>query len=133
VVRSAPERLEAAGVAARCKVVPGDAFEAVPRGGDLYLLSRVIHDWHDDDAVRILRSCRTAMNQDATLALVEAVIASDRPAAILMDLHMLVLGLGKERTAAEFGNLFARAGFALQRVIPTQGRTGVNVIEARCV
>jgi SAM-dependent methyltransferase len=136
VVRAAPERLLEAGVASRCTVVAGDAFDAVPQGGDLYLLSRVIHDWNDADAERILRSCRTAMKDDGTLALVEAVIAdhaSDRAAAILMDLHMLVLGLGKERTADEFRELLARAGFALQRVIPTQGRTGVNIIEACCV
>ena len=114
----------------------GNAFDAVPRGGDLYLLSRVIHDWHDEDALRILRTCRTAMDDDARLLLVEAVVAdraSDQPAAVLMDLHMLVLGLGKERTAGEFRELLARGGFALQRVIPTQGQTGVNVLEARCV
>ena len=136
VVRAAPERLQAAGVAARCKVVGGDAFDAVPEGGDLYLLSRVIHDWNDEGAVRILRSCRTAMKHDSTLVLVEAVVAdrvTERPAAILMDLHMLVLGLGKERTAGEFGALLTRAGLALQLVVPTQGRTGVNVLEARCV
>jgi hypothetical protein len=136
VVRAAQERLQAADVTARCKVVAGDAFDAVPHGGDLYLLSRVIHDWNDEDAVRILRSCRTAMNHDGGLVLVEAVIAdrlSDQPAAILMDLHMLVLGLGKERTVGEFSGLLARAGFALRRVIPTQGRTGVNILEARCV
>lgn len=136
VVQGAPERLRAAGVDARCTVAGGDAFAAVPHGGDLYLLSRVIHDWNDDDAVRILRSCRAAMNHDATLALIEAVIpdrVSERPAAILMDLHMLVIGLGKERTAGEFSALLSRAGFELKRVVPTQGRTGVNVLEARCV
>jgi predicted O-methyltransferase YrrM len=65
VVPAAQERLQAAGVAGRCQVVGGDAFDAVPHGGDLYLLSRVIHDWNDEDAVRILRSCRTAMNAHA--------------------------------------------------------------------
>jgi hypothetical protein len=136
VVRAAQERLQAAGVAGRCQLVGGDAFDAVPHGGDLYLLSRVIHDWNDEDAVRILRSCRSAMNPDAGLVLVEAVIAdrvSDQPSAILMDLHMLVLGHGKERTFGEFSGLFARAAFALRHVIPTQGRTGVNILEARCV
>jgi hypothetical protein len=136
VVRAAPERLHAADLAGRCKVVAGDAFDAVPPGGDLYLLSRVIHDWNDEDAVRILRSCRTAMDHEGVLVLVEAVIAdpvSDRPAAILMDLHMLVLGLGKERSVPEFSSLLAQAGFALHRVVPTQGRTGVNVLEASCV
>jgi hypothetical protein len=136
VVGAAPERLQAAGVAARCNVVAGDAFDAVPQGGDLYLLSRVIHDWHDDDAVRILRSCRAAMNDNAGLVLLEAIIpdrVSDQPAAILMDVHMLVLGLGRERTVGEFSGLLERAGYELQRVIPTQGRTGLNILEARGV
>ena len=106
VVPTAEERLNAAGLASRCRVVEGDAFDAVPSGGDLYLLSRVIHDWTDEDAVRrSLRSCHAAMGSNATLVLVEAVIAdraSDQPAAVVMDLHMLVLGLGKERTRDEF-------------------------------
>ncbi len=69
VAEAAQARPSAAGVADRCTVVAGDAFDAVPRGGDLYLLSRVIHDWNEG--------------------------------AVLMDLHMLVLGLGKERTGAD--------------------------------
>ena len=135
VTQAAHARLTAAGVDTRCTVVAGDAFDAVPRGGDLYLLSRVIHDWHDDDAVRILRSCRRAMRDDARLVLVEAVIADrpfDQPAAVLMDLHMLVLGLGKERTAAEFSALLARAGFAMRNAAPAAGRTGISIIEAGC-
>ena len=135
VTQAAQARLTAAGVHARCTVVAGDAFDAIPRGGDLYLLSRVVHDWPDDDAVRILQSCRRAMNDDARLVLVEAVIAdrpSDQPGAVLMDLHMLVLGLGKERTAAEFSALLARAGFVLRHAAPASGRTGISVIEAGC-
>jgi hypothetical protein len=135
VTEAAKARLTAAGVDARCTVVAGDAFEAVPQGGDLYLLSRVIHDWNDDDAVRILRVCRRAMSDDARLVLVEAVVAdppSDQPAAVLMDVHMLVLGLGRERTAAEFGALLARAGFELRRAAPASERTGISTIEADC-
>ncbi len=135
VVRTAEERLNAAGLASRCRIVGGDAFDAVPSGGDLYLLSRVIHDWTDEDAVRILRSCHAAMGSTATLVLVEAVIAdraSDQPAAVVMDLHMLVLGLGKERTRDEFREVLARAGLELRRVIPTEGRTGISVLEAVC-
>jgi hypothetical protein len=135
VTREAQARLSGAGVADRCAAVAGDAFDAVPRGGDLYLLSRVIHDWNDADALRILRSCRRAMNDDASLVLVEAVIgdpASDQPGAVLMDLHMLVLGLGKERTADEFRALLMRAGFALRCVTAAPGRTGISVIQADC-
>jgi O-methyltransferase domain len=68
--------------------------------------------------------------------LIEAVIAdrvSDQPAAILMDLHMLVLGGGKERTVGEFSALFARAGFGLRHLTRMESRTGVNILEARCV
>jgi SAM-dependent methyltransferase len=135
VTQAAHARLTAAGVEARCAVVAGDAFDAVPDGGDLYLLSRVIHDWHDDDAVRILRSCRRVMRDDARLVLVEAIIADqpcDQPGAVLMDLHMLVLGLGKERTTAEFSALLARAGLALPHAAQASGRTGISIIEAGC-
>ncbi len=135
VVPTATDRLNAAGLASRCHIVGGDAFDAIPSGGDLYLLSRVIHDWTDEDAVRILRTCRTAMSGNGTLILVEAVIsdrASDHPAAVVMDLHMLVLGLGKERTRSEFRDLLARAGLELRGVIPTEGRTGISVLEAAC-
>jgi hypothetical protein len=135
VVPAAEARVAGAGLASRCGVVAGDALDAVPSGGDLYLLSRVIHDWTDDDAVRILRSCRTAMSSSSTLVLLEAVIAdraSDHPAAVVMDLHMLVLGLGKERTRDEFRELLARAGLTLKRVIPTEGRTRISILEAAC-
>ena len=67
--------------------------------------------------------------------LLEVVIADrpfDQPAAVLMDLHMLVLGLGKERTAAEFSALLARAGFAMRNAAPAAGRTGISIIEAGC-
>ena len=103
VTRAAQDRLDDAGVAARCEIVPGDAFDAVPRGGDLYLLSRVIHDWHDEKAVRILRSCRAAMSDDAMLVVIEAVIAdraSDQTAAVLMDLR-------KDAQASTFSKLVA--------------------------
>ena len=93
----------------------GDFFIAVPAGADAYLLSRVIHDWPDADAVAVLRSCRRAMPRSATLLLVEAVLpelAADDPEAIRMDLHMLALLRGRERTASEFADLLAAGGFA---------------------
>jgi hypothetical protein len=89
------------GVAVRCAFAAGDFFTGVPAGGDLYLLSRVIHDWDDEAAIRILRSCRKAMSGDGVLVVSEAVLprrARDLPAAIRMDLHMLTLVNGKERT-----------------------------------
>lgn len=111
--------------------VGGDFFDAVPAGADGYLLSRVLHDWSDTDAVAVLRSCRRAMPSTATLLVVEAVLperAADDPAAIRMDLHMLALLGGRERTAAEYGRLFTAGGFTPGPVLPTTA--GVSVLEA---
>ena len=83
----------------------GDFFDAVPAGADAYLLSRVLHDWDDEDALRILRVCRAAMRADARLLVVDAILperAVDQPFAIRMDLHMLLLLGARERTEAEF-------------------------------
>ena len=96
--------------------VAGDFFVEVPAGADAYLLSRVIHDWSDADAVAILRTCRRAMGDSARLLLVEAELperAADHPAAIRMDLHMLALLGGRERTRAEYAALLAEADLRL--------------------
>jgi hypothetical protein len=104
-------------VAARIDVVGGDFFDLVPEGGDAYLLRRVIHDWEDNDAVRILRNVHHAMNPDSTLLLVECLVDSPQQPAGLLDLMMLLIG-GRERTEADFRSLLHVAGFSLNRVIP---------------
>jgi hypothetical protein len=111
--------------------VAGDFFEAVPADADAYVLSRVLHDWDDHDAVRILRRVRAAMRPDSVLILVEAILperATEDPASVRMDLHMLVLLGGRERTMSEYDALLEAAG--LRRT--GQGRTdaGVHVLEA---
>jgi hypothetical protein len=108
----------------------GDFFTEVPAGADAYLLSRVLHDWDDDAARRVLQVCRAAMRPDSVLLVVEAVLperAVDDPAAVRMDLHMLVLLHGQERTAAEYAALCAAAGLRLTRDLPTDA--GVHVLE----
>jgi O-methyltransferase domain/Dimerisation domain len=117
---------------ARLPAVGGDFFEEVPSGADAYVLSRVIHNWSDADAVAILRTCRRAIPDEGTLLLVEMVLperAVDDPAAVRMDVHMLALLGGQERTADEFAGLLAAAGFRLDRVVGTTA--GVHVLEAR--
>jgi hypothetical protein len=129
-----PIALDAAGIASRCAVAPGDFFSSVPAGADLYLLSRVLHDWNDDAAIHILTSCRNAMADSAVLLIAEAVLperARDLPVAIRMDLHMLTLLAGKERTRAEFEHVLKQSRFDLQRVIPVEGRTGITLLEAQ--
>jgi ubiquinone/menaquinone biosynthesis C-methylase UbiE len=132
-VERARDRLEAAGLAGRCQFIAGDFFEAVPPDGDAYVLSRVIHDWDDEAAVRILTNCRQVMGQGGTLLLVEALLperARERPATIRMDLHMLALLHGRERTVAEYERLLGASGFQLGRVLPTESPAGVSVLEA---
>jgi hypothetical protein len=125
-----PDVAAAAPVGERCTVVGGDFFTGVPEGGDAYLLKAVIHDWPDEESIKILSSCRRAMAPTATLLLVEQVVdlAPDPVRTAFSDLNMLVLPGGRERELAEYGALLAAAGFTLGRVVPTG--TDVFVVEA---
>lgn len=130
VLSEAEAFLAHADVASRCRVVNGSFFDSVPAGADAYILKSIIHDWDDASAVRILRVCREAMAARGKVLLVEHVIGrgNDRDPAKYMDLNMLVMLGGRERTADEFGTLFSEAGLSLTRVVPT--RSGFNVVEA---
>ena len=109
----------------------GNFFEAVPAGGDVYLMKKVLHDWGDEDARAILARCRAAMSGTARLLVAEPVVPEgNRPAeAKWLDLLMLVYVGGRERTEAEHRDLLAAAGFAPGRVLPT--KSAVSLIEAR--
>jgi SAM-dependent methyltransferase len=130
VVAGALSHLEAAGVAARCKIVGGSFFDRMPDGADAHILKHVIHDWDDDRGLAILRNCHSALKEQGTLLLIERVMpvrVEEDPEAILTDLHMLALTGGRERSEREYGALLAAAGFRLARVIPTQ--SGFSIIE----
>jgi len=105
-------------VAAQTEIIGGNFFENVPNGGDAYLLRKVIHDWEDADALKILRNVRRAMGADAKLLLVEGLIDSALSPVGFMDLMMLVFFRGRERAEADFRSLLHSAGFTLNRVIP---------------
>ncbi|HEX7149751.1 MAG TPA: methyltransferase [Actinomycetota bacterium] len=114
-------------------MVAGDFFGSVPDGADAYLLSRVLHDWVDDDARRLLATCRSAMGPGSRLLIVEALLperARDQPAVIRMDLHMLVLLGAHERTEAQYRRLLGETGFRVARVVPTASVAGLSVLEA---
>jgi hypothetical protein len=133
VIPDARRRFEADGVRERAECIAGDFFAAVPAGADAYLLSRVIHDWDDADAIRILATCRAAMPDESRLLLVEALMperARDAPEAIRMDLHMLILFGARERTEREYRRLLRAAGLELQRIVPTVSPAALSVIEA---
>jgi hypothetical protein len=104
-------------VARRATIMSGSFFDSVPEGGDAYLLRRIIHDWQDDEAVKILLNVRAAMKPGGTLLIIEGLIDSATRPVGIMDLMMLVLG-GRERTEAEFRELVQNAGFSLNRVVP---------------
>jgi hypothetical protein len=104
----------------RLEIVAGDFFESVPPGGDAYVLKGVIHDWNDDEARRILRNCKQAMPPNGRLLILDNVLTPESdPQSAMMDILMLVLTGGRERTEAEFRTLLADAGFGLVSVIPT--------------
>ncbi|HKC64705.1 MAG TPA: methyltransferase [Pyrinomonadaceae bacterium] len=115
VVEGAKERLEMEGVLDRAEVVGGDFFDSVPSGGDAYMMKLIIHDWDEERAVRILKNCHSAMEDGGRLLLVETVVpeGNEPSFAKMMDLQMLVMTGGRERTEAEYRDLFASGGFRL--------------------
>jgi O-methyltransferase/methyltransferase family protein len=131
VVAHAGPVLEAAGVVERCEIEAGSFFDAVPAGADAYLLKAILHDWEDEEAVRILSSCRQAMPAHGALLVVERELGPPNadPDAKLSDLNMMVGPGGRERTREEFAALFAAGGFSLERTVPTA--IGLNVFEGR--
>src|SRR5579875_410600 len=110
-------------ITSRCKLVAGDFLQAVPEGGDIYLLKYIVHDWDDEDAITILRNCRAAMADHARVLLIETVVPGPGVPdfAKIQDIEMLVLFGSRERTASEYATLLERAGLRLRRVIPTTG------------
>ena len=123
VVAGAEHGLREGGVADRCTLVGGDFFQGVPPAADLYLLKWIIHDWEDEDAVKILSNCARAMDPAGRIVLAEVVIgaANSGDDGPLLDVHMMVLPGGRERTEEEFAQLFAAAGLQLTRVMVTSG------------
>jgi hypothetical protein len=123
VVERARDALREAGLAGRCIAVAGDLAEAVPPGGDAYLMKSIVHAAPDAEAARWLEACGRAMDGRGRLLLVEFVLpeGNEPHPGKLMDVLMLVgTHGGRERTAAEFGALLARAGFRMTRIVPTE-------------
>jgi hypothetical protein len=133
VIAGAAPLIEAAGVTARCRTASGDFFSAVPAGGDAYIMKHIIHDWEDDKAVAILSNIRTALGRTAggRVILLEAVVPAGNEPGLskLIDLEMMLMPGGRERTADEFSALFSRAGLRLSRIVPTESM--LSVVEAR--
>jgi len=115
------EHMTAKGIAERCRLESGDFFEGVPKGGDAYIMKYILHDWSDEQCVKILSNCRAAMNKKGRVLVVDNVIppGNDPGWGKLLDIQMLIVG-GRERTRKEFAEIFAQAGLKLNRVVPTK-------------
>jgi len=131
---SARNLLQQAAVIDRCEITGGDFFTSVPDGGDAYILKRILHDWDDERAIRILRNCRRAMPRGGRILVAEVVIGSANKSNLagFLDLEMLVVTQGgRERTEQEFQKLYEAAGFRLSKVITT--RAPVSIVEGIAV
>ncbi len=131
VLAAADRYLTDAGVRERCRLVTGNFFERVPAGGDVYLLSNIVHDWDDERALRILKHCHAAMNPTGSVLLVEAVVPEHGTPSIaaMNDVNMMVLLPGRERTRSQFESLLRAAGLRLERI--TELSNEESLIEAR--
>jgi len=123
------------GLLDRCEIVGGSFFDAIPDGGDIYLLKAIVHDWPDEPSRNILETCRRAMAPTDRLLLIERVVRDGPEVPIetllddaINDMSMLVIQAGHERTEEEFRSLLDSAGFALRRVVPTT--SPVAIVEA---
>jgi hypothetical protein len=117
-------------LADRCEVVSGDFLDSVPRGADAYVLKWIIHDWDDANSITIFKNCRRAMSKDSKLLIVEAVLPPGNEPSFskFMDLNMMVMLGGRERTEKEYRSLLGTAGFRVTGFTPTH--TEMTVIEA---
>ncbi|GGM73422.1 methyltransferase [Lentzea pudingi] len=125
------KRVAAEDVEERCELVGADFFAEVPSGAELYVLCRVLADWSDRDALRLLENCRAAMDAGHRLLVVGEVLRPGEPAARgLLDLHLLMMIGGRERTVDETAELLAQTGF---RVTKVTDRARVSMVEAVAV
>ncbi len=129
VIEGAGALLEKEGVRSRVELASGDFFKAVPTGADVYVMKHIIHDWDDERSISILKSIGAAMNQGGKVLIIEMVVpeGNEPSPAKAMDLQMLIMESGKERTKEEYRRLLEAAGFRLTRIVPT--KSPYSVIE----
>jgi hypothetical protein len=124
--------LRTGSIAERCEIIGIDFFKQVPEGADAYVMKAILHDWDDESALKILKNCHLAIRDGGKLLVMDNVLKRanepDPNLGRFVDLSMLILATGRERTEAEFAALLRAAGFSLTRVIPTTGY--MSIIES---
>lgn len=115
----------------RCKSIDCDFFKKIPKGYDIYLMSNIIHDWNDEKCKILLKNCFNAMEPGARLLIIEMIIPPGKSFSIvrLLDLEVLVMGEGKERTETEYRELIESAGFYISKIIPAEN----DVVVIECI
>ena len=128
-VPAAQQVIAEAGLQDRCTAIPCDFFKAAPPSCDAYCLVNVLHDWDDDPCRLILKNLARVMNTGSKLLVVEYLIEPGPGFSVakLLDLEVLVMGGGRERTAEEYATLFSSAGITLTNTIPADG--GITILE----
>ena len=121
--------LQSKGVENRCRIKTGSFFDSIPAGGDVYVLSRILHDWPDDKAATILANCRKAIKDDGTLLIRDYVLSDGDVQGSTLDVTMLIMTGGEERTESDWKSLLQSAGFSLNRVYKKEGQ--FDLIEAK--
>lgn len=118
----------------RCKLSAGDFFASIPEGGDAYLLKSVLHDWDDAKSEKILKNCYQAMRRDSRLLIVEVVLQPGDQSvyANCMDVLMLAITGGKERSLTSFTQMLENAGFILERIYPTTTEFSILEVRKKC-
>jgi hypothetical protein len=117
-------------VRSRCRILGGSFFESVPAGGDTYILQHVLHDWNDERCETILRNCRAAMGAASTLLVIENIMPADADPPehlVMLDLHMMAMLGGRERSRSEYQSMLQDAGLKLSRSVGTRTRTEILV------
>ncbi|MBK9152937.1 MAG: methyltransferase [Chloracidobacterium sp.] len=127
VLEGAPAMLESYGVTDRAELVAGDFVDSIPVKADVYMLKHIIHDWYDDKCEKILGNIRESMPDDAKVLVIDAVLPppGEPHFSKFLDLEMLMLPGGMERTADEFESLLKNSGFKMTRIIPTPSPVGI--------
>jgi hypothetical protein len=121
IVKDAKGLLEKHNVTNRCETVGGNFFESVPTGGDAYIMKHIIHDWSDEECVTLLKHCRKGITDGGKLLVIEMVVPQGNEPSLskLLDLEMLAVLSGCERTELEYSKLFLQSGFRLTKIVPT--------------
>ena len=130
VITEAESLLAERGMSDRIAVQTGNFFESVPAGFDAYILSHIIHDWDDNKSVQILKNCRKGINPGGRLLILEWVLPEgDTPhVAKVVDINMMMLTGGEERTGKQYERLLEKAGFRMSRIIATESEC--SIVEA---